>query len=154
MLQPVFNALRLTTLVLLLGVGSACSRPPADTLTPEGGYPDRVADTRPRIADVTALAIEPTPGGAILRVTAMADSPGWWDIGLRRDTTGDAGQTEQRFVLRGRPPVDQTGARLTTAGGPQALREIDAAVFLSDRDLVGVRSITVIGENSSRTLRR
>lgn len=154
MSHPLPHALRLLSLVLLLVVGTACSRQDPTTLEPEGGFPDRAADSRPRVADVTALSMEPTPGGAILRVTGVADSPGWWDVGLRRDTGGEDSQSGRRYALRGRPPIDATGARLPVAGGPVTLREIDAAVFLSDRDLAGLRSITVTGENSSRTLRR
>lgn len=154
MTHSVSKAVRLLVLSLLLVAGAACSRPVATTLAPEGGYPDPAADTRPRVAEVTALAMEPTPGGAILRVKAMADSPGWWDIGLRRAQGGDDDPAERRFDLRGRPPVDATGARLPATGGPAALREIDAAVFLSNRDLDGVRRITVTGDRGSRTLRR
>ena len=154
MSQSVSKALRLLPLVVLVVTANACARQEATTLVPEGGYPDRAVDTRARVAEVTALAMEPTPGGAILRVTGLADSPGWWDIALRRDTGDDAAPSEQRFDLRGRPPVDETGARLPANGGPPALRQIDAAIFLSDRDLAGVRSITVTGESGSRTLRR
>lgn len=154
MTHPAIKALRLLVLSLLLVAAAACSRPVATTLAPEGGYPTPAADTRPRVADITALAMEPTPGGAILRVKAMADSPGWWDIALRRAPGDDDDPAERRFDLRGRPPVDATGARLPATGGPPALREIDAAVFLSDRDLDGVRRITVNGDSSSRTLRR
>jgi len=154
MSQSLSRALRLLPLALVLVVGAACSRQDPSTLAPEGGYPERAADSRPLVADVTALSIEPTLGGGILRVTGVADSQGWWNIGLQRDTSGDATPAERQYNLRGRPPVDAMGARLPTATSPLALREIDAAIFLSDRDLAGVRRITVTGANSSRTLRR
>lgn len=147
-------ALQLLSLVLLLVVSGACSRQDATTLEPEGGYPEPFADGRPLVADVTRVTMEPTPGGAILRVTGVTATQGWWDIALRRETGSDDRASERRYVLRGWPPVDAEGNPVPAPAGAAALREVDAAIFLSDIDLDGLRRITVTGANTSRTLTR
>lgn len=147
-------ALRLLSLALALAVTSACSRQDDTTLEPEGGYPVPFADSRPLVSDVTRVTMEPTPGGAILRVTGVTATQGWWDIALRRETGSDTASTERRYVLRGWPPVDAEGNPVPAPTGPVTLREVDAAIFLSDSDLDGVRRITVTGANTSRSVTR
>lgn len=147
-------ALHLLSLAFVLAIVGGCSRSDPTTLEPEGGYPVPFADSRPLVADVTRVTMEPTPGGAILRVTGVTATQGWWDIALRREAGSDTGATERRYVLRGWPPVDAAGNPVPAPTGPSALREVEAAIFLSDIDLEGLRRITVTGANTSRTLTR
>lgn len=147
-------ALVIVSLAAVLAVAAACSRPDQTTLAPEGGYPIPFTDSRPLVSDVTGVTLDQTPGGAILRVTGVTTTQGWWDVGLRREVASDDTQGERRYVLRGWPPVNAEGVPVPAPTGPSALREVDAAIFLSDSDLQGLRRITVSGTNTSRTLRR
>jgi hypothetical protein len=146
--------LSLLSLVVALAITGACSRQDPTTLEPDEGYPVRFADNRPLVSDVTQLTLDPTPGGAILRVTGVTATQGWWDIALRREVGTNDTTGERRYVLRGWPPVDATGAPIPAPTGPTALREVGAALFLSDSDLGDLRRITVTGANTSRTLSR
>jgi len=147
-------ACRLLSLLLLLAATGGCARDEAATLEPDGGYPDRFVDARPLVADIADARLAPTPGGAILHVTGVAQTQGWWDIGLRRARGDDDTPQARTYDLRGRPPVDADGNPLPAAIGPVALRAVDTAVFLSDTDLDGLRRITVRGAQTSRSLRR
>jgi len=142
------------SLALVLGAAGACTRQDPATLAPEGGYPVPFADARPLVSEVTGVRMDPTPGGAILRVTGVTATQGWWAIALRREPDSGARAHERRYVLRGWPPVDAEGNPVPAPAGAAALREVEAAVFLSDTDLAGLRRITVTGANTSRTLAR
>lgn len=148
------TALRLLSLVVLVTVAASCGRQDPTTLEPEEGYPDPFVDARPLVADVRNITLDPTPGGAILRATGITATQGWWDIGMRRDRAEDETPADRTYALRGRPPVDATGDAVAAPVGPVALREVEAAVFLSDSDLEGLRRITVRGATTSRSLRR
>jgi hypothetical protein len=153
-MRTLFTSLRFVSLALVVVVIGACSRQDPTTLEPQGGYPERFADARPLVADITGVTMEPTPGGGILRVTGVTATQGWWDIALRRETGSDDASSERRYVLRGWPPVDAEGNPVPTPTGAATLREVEAAVFLTDSDLAGLRRITVTGANSSRSLAR
>jgi len=148
------RALRLLPLLVVIAVAGGCARQDATTLEPEGGYPDRFVDARRLVADVDSVRMEATQGGAILRVTGVTTTQGWWDIGLRRARSDDDTPQARIYDLRGLPPVDADGNPVPAAAGPVALREVETAIFLSDSDLEGLRRITVRGANTSRTLRR
>lgn len=109
----------------------------------------RAAPTDPRepVAQVIAMAVEPRPGGAILRATGLPPTQGHWDAALVPDPPAE-GSTElvYRFLVQP-PPVPRP------AGTPVS-REITVAVFLSDFRLEGIRRITVAGAGNARTVTR
>lgn len=106
-------------------------------------------DTRPLVAQITNLVVERTPGGAIIRATALPPEQGWFDAGLVAEFRGD--QPEDgvlAYSFRANPP--QAPTRVSTVQS----RELTAAVFVSDIVLASVRQIRVTGALNSRTARR
>ena len=116
---------------------------------PRQVQPDEVvapaADPRGPIARVTAARLEPVPGGAILRATGLPATQGFWDAALVAVPAEDP--AVRVFAFRVAPPLT---ADLTR--GP--VREIVAATFLTDRDLAGVRRITVQGAANAVSVNR
>ncbi|MBD3764687.1 MAG: hypothetical protein IE927_08130 [Rhodobacterales bacterium] len=104
------------------------------------------ADPRPTVDQVTALVIEPLPGGAILRATGLPPTQAFWNAELVEEPSDDPAVLLFRFVAV--PP--DAPARVSTVPS----REIVAAVYLSDQDLAGIRTITVTGRDGARSLRR
>ncbi len=123
----------------------AVNKPAVD---PQTGVPLAKPDARPLVAQVTALAVERTAGGAILRATGLPPRQGYWDAALLPETDGQPvkGVLSFRFVIL--PPTSPSGVST-----PQS-REVVVARRLSDAQLQGVRAITVIGEQDTRTVRR
>ncbi|PWR02958.1 hypothetical protein DKT77_08400 [Meridianimarinicoccus roseus] len=149
----------LLLLAALLSLLAGCSgwpfgRSDPTTLEPEGGYAAVALDTRPLVGTVTAVTLEPTPGGAILTATGLTSGQGYWDVGLVRDRSADLPDTARRYTFHARPPVDADGAPVATSGGPAATRQVTAAVFIGGTSLAGLRQITVVGADGSRTARR
>lgn len=103
-------------------------------------------DPRVMVDQVVTMAVEPTPGGAILRATGLPPTQGWWDGVLVPEPTDRAGELVFRFVLQ--PPPD--ARRIST---PQS-REVTVATYLTDFRLEGIRRITVTGANNARTTAR
>lgn len=109
--------------------------------------PAQPVDPRRPIAQVTEMAVEPRPGGAILRATGLPPTQGHWDAALVLDPVEDgASELTYRFLVQP-PPVPRP------AGTPQS-REVTAAIFLSDFRLEGIRRVTVAGESNARTVTR
>lgn len=104
------------------------------------------ADRRVLVSQVVAMAVENTPGGAILRATGVPPTQGWWDARLERDLDARPGELVYRFVLQ--PPPEGT-----RSGAPQS-REVTVATYLSEFRLEGVRRITVTGATNARTTNR
>ncbi|MCK0148575.1 hypothetical protein MWU54_00945 [Marivita sp. S6314] len=98
------------------------------------------------IADVTELLIERRPGGAIIRATGQASRVGPYDVRLMAN---EADSTDDTLVLDLRA-LQQPGPRNT---GPRA-RQVTVAVWITDQDLRGIRTITVRGANNARSSRR
>ncbi|WP_411222905.1 hypothetical protein [Marivita sp. S2033] len=98
------------------------------------------------IADITELLIERRPGGAIIRATGQASRVGPFDVRLMVDETAS---TKGTLVFDMRA-LQQAGPRNT---GPLA-RQVTVARWITDQDLRGIRSITVRGANTARTVRR
>ena len=98
------------------------------------------------IADVTELLVERRPGGAIVRATGQANRVGPFDVRLTRSEQ-DSDETTLVLDLRA---LQSPGPRNT---GPRA-RQVTVAVAFSDQDLRGIRTITVRGANSARSVRR
>lgn len=108
-----------------------------------------VTDDRPLVDQITALVIERTPGGAIIRVTALPPTQGWFDASLVSLTPEDApADGVLVFDFRAYPPAAPT--RVSTSQS----RELTAAVFVSDIVLENVRQIRVNGASNARTARR
>lgn len=105
-------------------------------------------DTRPLVAQITDLVVERTPGGAIVRVTALPPEQGWYDAGLVAETGDTPVDGVIAYSFRARPPAAPT--RVSTVQS----RELVAAVFISDIALATARQIRVTGALNSRTARR
>jgi hypothetical protein len=110
--------------------------------------PPAIDDPRPLVASLTAMTVEPMPGGAIVRATGLPPTQGWWAAELLPGPEAERaeGRLSFRFVIV--PPPGPT--RVST----QPSREVTAGYFLSNRDLQGIREITVIAAGGSRSSRR
>ncbi|MDU8912061.1 hypothetical protein [Aestuariicoccus sp. MJ-SS9] len=98
------------------------------------------------VAEITELLIERRPGGAILRTTGLANRLGPFDVRLVPVAEESDGAT-LTYTLSA---LQQPGPRNT---GPRA-RQITAALWLTDQQLAGVRTIRVRGLTNIRTARR
>lgn len=108
---------------------------------------DEFQDPRPLVAEVTSLAVEPTPTGAIIRATGLPPQQGWYAGSLVPDTDGPVdGVLSYRF--RAVPPLGQT--RVSTVRS----RELSVGVAISRTVLAETRVIRVIGARNVRTVRR
>lgn len=103
-------------------------------------------DGRQFVAQVTELAVDPTPGGAIVRAVGVPPTQGFWDAELVRVQTQDPSQVVYEFRVV--PPLQRR------AVGTVGSREIIAGASLSNIALQGVRSITVVGQSNRRSVRR
>ncbi|PQO24392.1 hypothetical protein C2I36_03095 [Rhodobacteraceae bacterium WD3A24] len=122
------------------------SRAEPVSLEPEGGWQGETVDNRALVAEVTALAVERMPGGAIIRATGLTPSQGWWDVELVEDETTEPEVLAYRLVAA--PP------RASTEVSTAASRRVTAAVFVSNRDLARVRRIVVRGQSNQRVAGR
>jgi hypothetical protein len=116
------------------------------SLIPAGGY--RNVDNRAAVSQVTEMALERRPGGAVLRATGLPPTQGWWDAELRAENDGEAVDGVLLFTFVAAEP------RGAAAQGSATSREITAAVFLSDIRLSGAREIRVQGAQNARSVRR
>ncbi len=123
---------------------------------------ERVPDTDPRplVDQVTAMAIEPIPGGAILRVTGLPPTQGHWKADLVEvrqviETRGSDGTITRviddsvlvyDFRLIPPPYVARQGTDWS--------REIEVATYLTTNDLNGVTRVVVRGARNERISRR
>jgi len=115
---------------------------------PELGPSSDVIDGRPLVPAVTAMTIESTSSGAIVRAEAVMPSAGWWDAQLLPENYGRpvGGVLTFRFVA---------AAPVTPAPGPtEATRTITAVVALTQAQLDTASEIVVVGETNSRRSRR
>ncbi|WP_323037901.1 hypothetical protein [Pararhodobacter sp.] len=112
-----------------------------------GPVRDRV-DNRALVTQVTAMTIEPTSSGALVRAEAMMPSAGWWDGELVPQNFGrpEAGVLTLHFVAAApREAVPDTGAQSRT---------LIAVYPMSQAQLDTVSSVVVTGETNSRSVRR
>ncbi|WP_151719961.1 hypothetical protein [Gemmobacter serpentinus] len=109
--------------------------------------PARPADPRALAGQITDLKMEPMPGGAILRATAVMPTQGWWEAEL---VAVDKEPVDGKMVYEFRtyPPINQAGVSTPHS------RSITAAVFLSDIKLSRINSVTVQGATNGMTTRR
>ncbi|MBF9060191.1 hypothetical protein HKCCSP123_13480 [Rhodobacterales bacterium HKCCSP123] len=108
----------------------------------EGATPD---DLRGLVSEVVDLSVEPTSQGAIVRATGLPPMQGYWEADLV-----EVERTETSIVYEFRvfPPVQAT--RVST---PQS-REVITGTQLSNFELRGIRTVTVIGAQNRRTVSR
>ncbi len=104
------------------------------------------ADTRALVASVTALTVEATPGGAIIRAIGIPPTQGFWDGALVREASDRDDELRYRFVLAPPPVPRPAGTHLS--------REVTVATYASDIRLDGIRRITVVGAGNARTTTR
>ncbi len=117
---------------------------PADAYAP-------VPDPRPLVDQVIAMAVEPIPGGAILRATGLPPTQGFWDAELVQVEGTEAAPIDADvlvFDFRIWPPP------YVARAGTQPSREVEAATYLTLNDLDGVRRIVVRGARTERVTRR
>ncbi|MEP3679291.1 MAG: hypothetical protein ABJN21_10395 [Paracoccaceae bacterium] len=106
-------------------------------------------DPRPLVAEITQLVIERTPGGAIVRVTGLPATQGWYGAALVSATPDGAPfDGVLSYAMRAEAPDAPT--RVST----RQSRELTVAVFVSDTVLSGVSVIQVTGARNSRIARR
>jgi hypothetical protein len=103
-------------------------------------------DPRQLVAEVTALSVDRTPTGAIVRATGLPPTQGWWEAELVEVETED--EAEAVFDFRISPPQEPY-----PASTPQS-RAVEVATFLTNQRLRAIRRITVQGANSARTAGR
>lgn len=155
-------ALRLGIALLTLAMLAGCSnwresrinpatwfdtRDRPETLTPI--EQELVVDNRPLVAQVSGLAIDPTPGGIIIRATGLPPTNGWWEGDLVVQTPdGTPVNGVLSFEFRIAPPLAKA-----TPGTPRT-REITVGQFVSNQQLAGVTTIEVIGQGNRRSVRR
>lgn len=108
--------------------------------------PKDKADPRPLVETVLSMAVEPIPGGAVVRARGLTPTQGWWDAELVKQDLDENGVLVYEFRLL--PPKGKADVNT------QQSREIDVAIFISDVKLENVREIVVQGATNARTSRR
>lgn len=111
-----------------------------------------VEDPRPLVANVVALEVNPTPGGAIITAVGETPTQGWWNGELVADNGGlpVEGVLSYRFHVAPPKVGSPAASRVST---PQS-REVTVGVSLSNIALSGVRRIVVTGAGNSRAVSR
>ena len=147
---------RWITIALVAVALSGCARIGESRLNPLNWFGSDDGETvapievenerRPLVPQITSLVIERTPGGAIVRATALPPSQGWFAPELV-PAASDRGDVLS-YAFRAVPP--ETPTRTSTVQS----RELSAAVFLSEITLSQVRVIQVTGSQNSRIARR
>ena len=149
----------LGAMVLAFGLLSGCATIGESRLNPFNWFGSDEEETldpiavenerRPLVSEITNLVIERTPGGAIVRVTGVVPSQGWFAPALvNLDPFGNAVNGVMSYSFRAVPPKEPT--RVSTAQS----RELSAAVYISNAALRNVQVIQVTGARNSRAARR
>jgi len=122
------------------------------TLAPEGGYAAAKLDNRELVAEVTQLEIKRTQGGAIVSVTGLTPTQGWWNAELIADNDGLPvdGVMSYQFVIA-RPDANTPAAQRILA--PES-RSISVAAYIPNQRLEAVRKVIVTGANNARSVSR
>lgn len=103
-------------------------------------------DPRPLVDTVLSMAVEPIPGGAIVRARGVTPTQGWWNAELVAQDVTEDGVLVYEFRLV--PPTGRTDVNT------QQSREIDVGIYISDVKLAEVREIVVQGASNARVSRR
>lgn len=101
------------------------------------------------IANIADMRIDPTPSGAIVNVTGIANRQGAFDAELRLSRSEE---DEKNGVLSYTFFV--TYPETPTPQGSERSRTINQAISLSNQDLERVRLIRVVGQQNARESRR
>lgn len=104
------------------------------------------SEIRPLMPQIAAFAVEPTPGGAIIRATGLPPQQGHWDGALVPVAQPDPSVLAYEF--RASPPPAPT--RVST----ERSRYVDVAVFVDNNALAGIREIRVAAAENARAARR
>ena len=102
-------------------------------------------DGRQLVAEVVDLAVDPTPQGAIVRAMGRPPVQGFWEAELVEVERSDGGIVYEFRVF---PPITPT-----REGTPQS-REVIVGANLTNADLSGIRTVTVIGAQNRRSVTR
>lgn len=108
--------------------------------------PDAREDGRGLAAEVLSLAVEPIPGGAIVRARGQMPTQGYWSAELVPQPVTEGGTLVYEFRVF--PP-----AKKTDVNTPQS-RQVDVAIYISDIKLQNVREIVVQGATNARSASR
>lgn len=158
-LRPAPVALSLALALALSGCGASKLNPwnwfkheEVTTLEPKEGYPDVQKDPRELIAQVTALEVKQTQGGAIVAATGLTPTQGWWGAKLLAENNGKPvdGVMTYRFVVAWPDPGSPAASRVSTAQS----REVTAAAFITNVRLTEVKKVVVIGAGNQRAISR
>ena len=103
--------------------------------------PDKPQDSRPLVAQVLTLHVEPIATGAIVRATGLPATQGYWDAELVARDIDDKGL--QVFDFRLVPPL------INLPASTQRSREVAVAVALSNIELAKISRISVQGANNA-----
>ncbi|MFQ6552094.1 hypothetical protein AAD018_007080 [Aestuariibius insulae] len=114
-----------------------------NALLPEGPQLEAL-DPRGAIEQITRVALEPVPGGAILRATGVAEVQGAYDAELV--LIGQDGATRVYQFRVDRPVETQVGSALS--------RQITVAARLTNQELASVGAIRVEGRRNAATVGR
>ena len=112
-----------------------------------GKRPKAIYQGRP-VDQIASLRIERRPGGAIVHAVGVSDVIGYYDARLEPMSDDGPVKGVLAYTLKAVRPASTVGV------GGQAAREINVALFVSDQDLEGVRSIVVKGARNQRSTRR
>lgn len=115
---------------------------------PQLGETASVIDNRPPVEQVTALSIERTSSGALVRAEGLAPTLGWWDAQLVAENNGRPvnGVLTYRFVAA----APRTPQPVGSARG----RTLTAAATVNEVMLEQTARIVVAGGTNSRTVNR
>jgi hypothetical protein len=108
--------------------------------------PEKAADPRPLVEAVLSLAVEPIPGGAIVRARGQTPTQGYWQAELVPQPLTEGGSLVYEFRIF--PPPGRADVNT-----PQS-RQVDVAIYISDVRLENVREIVVQGATNARASRR
>ncbi|APZ54820.1 hypothetical protein [Salipiger abyssi] len=98
------------------------------------------------VETIEELLIERRPGGAIIRVTGIADRAGPFDVRIVEDEAASDADT----LVYELQALQSAGPRNV---GPRA-RMVTAAIWLTEQELAGIREIRVQGASNARVSRR
>ncbi len=108
--------------------------------------PDAKEDGRILAEVVIDLAVEPMPGGAIVRARGQMPVQGYWNAELVPQPLTEGGTLVYEFRVS--PPATKTDVN-----APQS-RQVDVAIYISNVKLENVTEIVVQGATNARTSRR
>lgn len=99
------------------------------------------------VDQVTDVVVEPTAGGAIVRVTGLTARQGAFDVRLTSETDDKPVEGVLTYSLKAVQPQN-------TPQGPQVARTLNAAKFVSSNTLAEVGTIRIVGARNVSTTTR